>query len=150
MSYGPCTKHECNTPAVSNLYLCTKHGGQGPCSVEGCRTYATNRANGLCYKHGGGSKRGQCTVPGCNTLSQAFGLCKAHSPRKFCETPGCTNVQYAKGICKACARLKGATDALTDLHKQKELEDLEQALRGAEVLAKASAQGGFFSDMTLS
>jgi hypothetical protein len=149
MPYGLCTVPGCNTPAVSKLDLCTKHGGTGQCSIVGCHTSAATRTNKLCVAHGGGSKRVECTVPGCTTASQANGLCKKHSPKKFCDTLGCPHVQRSKGICKACAQLKEATDTLTELQEQKEREDLENALKGAAILAQ-TAKGGFFSDMTLS
>ena len=80
--------------------LCIAHGGvdsKKPCSVEGCTTLA-NRW-GLCGKHGGSAR---CSEEGCDKLAKKGGLCIAHggvSSKKPCSVEGCTTLAHRWGLC---------------------------------------------------
>ena len=89
------------------------------CSVEGCTTLAQRW--GLCGKHGGFPR---CSRKRCDKQAQRGGLCIAHggvgSSKKPCSVEGCTTLANRWGLCSKHGGVARCSEEGCDKQAQKD------------------------------
>ena len=99
---GKCKVNGCRSGPSNGSQHCIKHGGKKgkPCSASGCTTTAARKGLELCAKHGGRPE--QCRVPGCsNGIASWLKVCQTHGAFGDCQHPsGCSTANKFGGNCK--------------------------------------------------
>ncbi|KAH9108418.1 hypothetical protein AeMF1_016415 [Aphanomyces euteiches] len=92
-----CIEEGCTNQVYARGH-CVRHGGRPKCQHENCSL--NQRIGVYCSRHAAREEKRTCSVPGCNKLPHARGICVGHGGGRYCKRPNCGKHAIQSGFCR--------------------------------------------------